>query len=225
MRIDVERLGRSTPTPGGCRRMTLKVGSLADLLGFELTELAGAHAAGAVPLSAVLINRLIAARLSASEGRVAGVAIEPLDSDTIVAHVTLRSRLVPTLAIRLQIQQQPEFPSLPVLVLRWSMGGLGGLARLASPALALFDVLPPGVRVDGDLIGIDLATMLRAQGAGELVPHIREIRLATTKGQVIVTFDFRVSERAERTRDERRRTIGDVGDEELADREVADRQA
>ena len=167
----------------------LKAKSLADLLGFELTELAGAHVAGQIPVNAALINRLIAARLSASEGKVADVRIEPLDADAIVAHVTLRSRLVPPLAVHLQIQQQPVFPDLPVLVLRWSMRGFGGLVRLASPVLALFDVLPPGVRIDGDLIGVDLAAMLRAQGLGELLPHIVEVRFATKAGRVIVMLE------------------------------------
>lgn len=207
--------------------MTPRARSLADLLGFELTELAGARAAGEIPVSAAVINRLIAARLSASRGQVADVAIDPLDGDAILANVTLRSRLVPPLAIRLQIQQQPEFPDLPVLVLRWSMGGFGGLARLASPVLALFDVLPPGVRIDGDLIGVDLAVMLREQGAAELLPHIRNIRFGTNRGQVIVTFEFRVSG-AERGAQDRPVAVGedtgDLGDQELADRELTDRE-
>jgi hypothetical protein len=157
------------------------------------------------------------------------VRIEPLDADAIVAHVTLRSRLVPPLAVHLQIQQQPVFPDLPVLVLRWSMRGFGGLARLASPVLALFDVLPPGVRIDGDLIGVDLAAMLRAQGLGELLPHIVEVRFATKAGRVIVMLEARVSAGAEPLPGGRPRAIGedapgDLADQELADRELADRE-
>ena len=207
--------------------MTRRAGSFADLLGLEPTELAGAHVAGEIPVNATVINRLIAARLSASQGRVAEVAIDPLDGGAILAHVMLRSRFVPPLAIRLQIQQQPEFPDLPVLVLRWSMDGFGGLARLASPVLGLFDVLPPGVRVDGDLIGVDLAAMLRAQGAADVLPHIKVVRFGTNKGQVIVRFELRVSESAERGAPDRPQAIGkdagDLGDQELADRELADR--
>ena len=79
----------------------------------------------------------------------------------------------------------------PVLVLRWSMGALGRLARLASPAVALFNLLPPGIRVDGDLIGIDVAEVLRSRGFGELVPYLARLRVSTESGRVIVGFEVR----------------------------------
>jgi hypothetical protein len=99
--------------------------------------------------------------------------------------VRLKSALVPPLPVHLEIAGQPEWPASPVLVLRWSLaGGMGVLARAASPLLATFKTLPPGVRVDGDLIGIDIAEVLRSRNAGWLVPLVRRLRLHTSEAGV-----------------------------------------
>ena len=66
----------------------------------------------------------------------------------------------------------------------WIAGGMGVLARAASPLLATFKTLPPGVRVDGDLIGIDIAEVLRSRNAGWLVPLVRRLRLHTSEAGV-----------------------------------------
>jgi hypothetical protein len=164
---------------------------LRELLGFDPKELSGAHVAGAIPLKAGLLNALIAERLSTSSSAVASVAIEPAERETFVAHVRLRASIVPPLRITLRIEQQPSFPDSPVLVMRWSMGAIGALARFATPALAKFDVLPPGVRVDGDLIGVDVAELLRSRGAGELLQYIAMVRVRTEAGRAIVEFEVR----------------------------------
>ena len=73
--------------------------------------------------------------------------------------------------MRLVIVEQPDLPASPVLVMRWSLeGGLGWLAKAASPALAVFQLLPPGIRIDGDLLGIDVAELLRSKDLGWVVP-------------------------------------------------------
>ena len=164
---------------------------LRDLLGFDPGELRGARVTGEVPVSDALINRLVADLLAARPSPVAALVVEQHDADTVIAHVRMRTAIVPPLKIHLQIAKQPEFPDAPVLVLRWSMGALGRLARLASPAVALFNLLPPGIRVDGDLIGVDVAEVLRSRGFGELVPYIARLRVSTQSGRVIVGFEVR----------------------------------
>lgn len=164
-------------------------------LGFDLRELAGASFTGDVPLSRALINTVIAQQLARQRGsgKVAAVVVEPLEGDRLLVSVRLRSSFVPPLRVLLAMVAQPELPDSPVLVLRWSLeGGLGPLAKLAGPALSIFDVLPPGVRVDGDLIGIDVAAILRDKDAGSLLPYIRQLRVRTRQDRVLVHLELQV---------------------------------
>ena len=151
------------------------------LLGVDPKELSGTTVDADIPLTPALINRKIAEYVARTDGKVSAVVVEPRPGNALIAHVRLKSALVPPLPVHLEIAGQPEWPASPVLVLRWSLpGGMGVLARAASPLLASFKTLPPGVRVDGDLIGIDIAEVLRSRGAGWLVPLVRGLRLHTS---------------------------------------------
>ena len=164
-------------------------------MGVDVRELTGATLSGEIPVTAALINRFIAGWLArdARAGKLAAVVVEPLDQDRLSVHVRLRSNLLPPLRLELQIAAQPQIPASPVLVVRWSLaGGLGPLARLAGPALAVFDVLPPAVRVDGDLIGIDLNELLRAQKAEWLLTYVRTLHVRTETGRVVIQLSAAV---------------------------------
>ena len=146
-------------------------------------------------MTAALINRFIADWLARDgrAGKLAAVVVEPLDQDRLSVNVRLRSNLLPPLRLELQIAAQPQLPASPVLVLRWSLaGGLGPLARLASPALAVFDVLPAAVRVDGELIGIDLNELLRAQKAEWVLAYVRTLHVRTETGRVVIQLSAAV---------------------------------
>ena len=141
---------------------------LRDLFGVEIDEFAGAHASAVLPVTAGLVNRLIAARLTA-QTPVSAVRVEPQDGNVIDVHVTPRSALLPAIRVQARIERQPELPERPRLLLRWTIPGAGALARLASPFIANLKSLPPGVRIDGEFAIIDLAELLAAQGhAGRL---------------------------------------------------------
>jgi len=162
----------------------------------DVGELSGATLSGEVPLTAALINRFIAdwlARDGRAAGKLAAVVVEPLDQDRLNVNVRLRSNLLPPLRLELQIASQPQLPASPVLVLRWSLaGGLGPLARLAGPALAVFDVLPPALRVDGDLIGIDLGELLRERKADWVLTYLRSLHVRTQPGRVVIQLSAAV---------------------------------
>ena len=164
------------------------INRLATLLGLDPKELSGATVDADIPLTTALINRKIAEYLARTDSKVSAAVVEPRPGNVLIVHVRLQSSLVPPLPLHLEIAGQPEWPASPVLVLRWSLaGGLGVLARVAaSPILALFSVLPPGVRVDGDLIGIDIAEVLRSRDAGWLVPLVKRLRLQTSDAGVRV---------------------------------------
>lgn len=160
---------------------------LLTLLGVDLRELSGTTVDADIPLTPALINRKIAEYLARADGKVSAVVVEPLAGDALNVHVRMKASLVPPLPVRLLIAGQPEWPASPVLVLRWSLaGGLGVLARAASPVLSMFGSLPPGVRVDGDLIGIDIAEVLRSRGAAWLVPLVKRVRVHTSDAGVSV---------------------------------------
>ena len=160
---------------------------LSTLLGVDPRELSGTTVDAEIPLTPALINRKIAEYLTRADGKVSAVVVEPVAGDALNVQVRLKASLVPPLPVRLEIAGQPEWPASPVLVLRWSItGGLGVLARAASPVLSMFGTLPPGVRVDGDLIGIDIAEMLRSRGAGWLVPLVKRVRLHTSPAGLTV---------------------------------------
>ena len=167
---------------------------LSALLGIDVRELAGANADLTIPLSTSFINRRIAEYLARSNGQLRAAVVEPHAGDNIIVHVRLRSGLVPPLQVHLHIEEQPALPDSPVLVLRWSLaGGMGALARMAvSPALGMLNVLPPGIRVDGELIGIDLAEIARSKDAGWALPLVKRLRVHTSEAGVSIEAGIRL---------------------------------
>ena len=77
----------------------------------------------------------------------------PIPGDRFSVRVTPRSAFLPSLTVRLDIERQPSLGS-PVLVLR--LATLAGLFGLAAAAFPIAQMLPPGVRMDGELIHVDL---------------------------------------------------------------------
>jgi hypothetical protein len=157
-------------------------------LGADFRELSGANLQADIPLTTALINRVIAEQLAEMHGHISAAVVEPHDGDRVTVHLRPRAPFLPPVRVRLEIAEQPTLPASPVIVLRWSLaGGLGVVARMASPALGLFNVLPAGVRVDGDLIGIDLAEILREKGLAWVLPFVRDVRLATSESGVRIS--------------------------------------
>jgi hypothetical protein len=163
-----------------------------ERLGIELAELAGTTVSGEIPLSNAVVNRVIAERLAGRQLPVSSVHVEAREGDVIVAHVTPRARFVPPIRIDTRIETQPDFPGHPVLWLRWSIPGAGLLALVAAPALAFFKALPPGIRVDGDRIAVDVRELLHARGHGEILPLVRGVRVHTRESVIAVQFDLHV---------------------------------
>ena len=63
---------------------------------------------------------------------------------------------------------------------------------MATPVLAGLNVLPPGIRVDGDLIGVDIGALLESRGYGEVLPHVAKLRVSTEPGRVVLWFETKV---------------------------------
>jgi hypothetical protein len=165
---------------------------LREQLGIEWDDLAGTWLSGELPLTATLVNRLIATRLAGKSAPVHAVVVEPLDQNVVDVHVTPKSRWLPAIRVQALIEQQPELPASPVLRLRWRIPGTGPLALFAGPFIANLKSLPPGVRIDGDLVFVDLSQALAAQGLSEVLQYLRALRVDTRRGVFVVKFEFGV---------------------------------
>jgi hypothetical protein len=162
---------------------------LYELFGPNLRDIGGSSVTGEVPIADSLINRLIADALAGRQAPVTAVQLEPRDEGRLIAHVTLRGpRFIPPVAVAIQIEEQPTFPESPVLVLRWSLPKLGFLGNLAAPFLSQLKTLPPGVRLDGERILVDVAELLRSRGLGEAQRYLRRLDVGTRPGQIVITF-------------------------------------
>jgi hypothetical protein len=144
----------------------------------------GAHLAAFIPISASVLNELIARTLSSS-APVSDLEIEPEAGNTIRVHLRIaRAPLIPPITVTLLIERQPELPDSPLLVLRLASSGLTVLARAASH---FFDALPPGMRMENDLIVVDIAELLRQRGAGEWLHYLKALEITTAPGALLVS--------------------------------------
>jgi hypothetical protein len=174
--------------------------TLADQLrrtaGIELQELAGGVLSGEIPLTNAVVNRLAAQQLAKSPGApVDAVHIEALAGDRVGIVLGLKNvPMLRDLAIEAAIQSQPEFPGRGVMMLRWSLPRLGPLAKFAGNAVSFFKAPPPGLRIDGDRVAVDIPHLLRARGMGELVDLLTRLEIHTRPGAFLITFAARIAD-------------------------------
>ena len=146
-------------------------------------DFAGAEASATIPISDRLITRAIAERLSPS-GPIRELEVRANAGNQITIRVRLaRPAILPPVQLRLAIEQQPDLPLSPILVL-----GIvsQGLASLAISALKFVDVLPPGVRFDGRRFLIDLRTLLDHRGWGWALDFLTDLQVEAVDGSLVV---------------------------------------
>lgn len=147
-------------------------------------DVAGAEASATIPLSDRLVTRL------ALEGKppsapISELDLRALDGNRFTARVKVsKPAWVPPMTLTLHIERQPRFPEDPILILR--LAGPGGLLSLASGAMKFLNVLPPGVRMDGDLVFVNLATLAANNGGGEFLQFVTGLEVTTEPGWFVV---------------------------------------
>ena len=168
---------------------------LADLLqqlrNTRLQDLGGTRVSAVIPVSSRLINELAAASIPPGAA-VREVDVTPLAGDAFSVRIQPRAALLPSLTVRIEIIAQPQMPASPVLVLR--MATMGGLFAFAGGAFSLDRLLPPGVRLDGDRILLDLAALARQHGAADLLEHVKSLKVNTDRGRVVLSLDIEVAD-------------------------------
>ena len=152
-------------------------------------DLSDARLTATVPVSERLINEIVATTLPTSIP-VRGVHVHPEAGDAFAVRVSPRSGLLPSLTVKLTIHRQPSIPEVPVLVLR--LATLGGLLGIAAAALPIAQMLPPGVRLEGEYVQVDLRTIAAQQGFADVLPFVRALRVTTEPGRAILHLDAAV---------------------------------
>jgi hypothetical protein len=183
--FDVDNRGMAVPDPRVIEQFR-------RLLGPRFEELAGAHMSGEVPLTETLINAVIAERLRAAETPIESAEIQVRPDGELFARLRPRRAFLPAIIVGARIEQQPDLPRSAVLGLRWWLPGAGALAALAAPVLGFLKAGPPWVSVEGERVYIDVARLLRDQGAGEVLTHLKSIRVGSRDGALIVGFEVEV---------------------------------
>jgi len=147
-------------------------------------DVAGANGFIILPVSDRLLSRVIAARLPPSVP-LSGLDIHADEGNQLAIRARLtRPAFLPPIKVRLVIEKQPEFPASPVLVLRLVSEGI---AALAGTIFKFVEVLPRGVRLDGDKLSINIAALAEQYGAAEALAYVTDLEVTTAAGRVIVT--------------------------------------
>ena len=163
---------------------------LRALFGDQLQELAGGVVHGEMPVTTVVVNRLIAQKLATATAPIISAEIETRPDERFTVHLRPRGP-IPRLNVDVSIDRQPQLPDDPRLGMRWTLRGLGPLAMFAGPVIAYFKTMPPGISIDGDRIWVDLHALLRGQGLGEAVPFLRGVRVLTREQRFLVQVELR----------------------------------
>ena len=161
------------------------------LVASGFADIAGARASATIPIAETLLNRVIALALPPG-CPVRDLTVHPESDDRFTARIKLaRPDFLPALNLKLRIEQQPDFPASAVMGFR--VASLPGLMSVAGAALSFTRALPPGVRLDADLLTVDLRPLLERQGHAWLLQYAERLHLSTRDGRLIIDVALRVN--------------------------------
>lgn len=156
---------------------------LSRLRAGRFSDFRGARADITLPIADGLLNELIAEAVPPT-APVQGIELTSRDGNRIrVRFKVAAAAFLPPINVTLLIEQQPRLPESPTLVLKLEVGGL---LSMAGSALRFLDALPPGLRVLGDRVHVDLASLLAARGLGDLLDYAEALEVTTIPGAVVV---------------------------------------
>jgi hypothetical protein len=164
--------------------------ALRKVFGDRLEGLAGSVIAGEIPVTADIVNRLLATQLASSDTPISSAEVVVLDHDAFTVHLRPRGPL-PMLRVDVVIDRQPELPAQPILGMRWTLRGLGPLAMFAAPVISYLRALPAGIRLEGDRVSVNVEEMLRQRGFADLVPLLTGLRVTTRDRRFVLGFELR----------------------------------
>jgi hypothetical protein len=153
-------------------------------------DLAGSEGQGTIRVSERLLNVIIGEQLRGSAS-IKEVHVTPRPADKFgVRLVVAKPSFLPPISLEVTIDKQPALPEDAVLAM--TLSGLGGLLRFAGPAAAFMNVLPPGVRMEGERVFVDIRALLAARGLASALDYVQAVRVTTEAGRLLVSFQGRV---------------------------------
>ena len=153
-------------------------------------DVAGARASVTLPISDRLVTRLVVQSLPPG-GPIGDIDVRAANANRFSVRVRLtRPALLPPITVNLAIDRQPVLPSDPRLILRLLSTGL---LSFAGAAARFFNVLPPGIRIDGELIFVDLRTLLDQRGLAQHLKYLEHLEVTSEEGRFIVAVRGRVA--------------------------------
>ena len=165
---------------------------LADLLASGFRDISGSRVSARVSVSAALLNRIVAGALAGRDTPLRSIDIQPDAGDQFRVAIRVTWPLVPVLNAVFTILEQPSFPASPILVLRWSLLGFAG--AMAGRLIKSFDRLPPGIKLDGDRLLIDIAVLAKSSPAAPMLGYVSALELHTLDGRALIDIETRVPE-------------------------------
>jgi hypothetical protein len=149
-------------------------------------DVAGAHASATIPLSDRLVTTFVQEQLPPA-APVRELDIRAHAGNRFSVRVRLsRPALLPPISLNLFIEEQPQLPDRPIVVLRMASGG--GLFSLAGSAMRFLNVLPAGIDLDGDRIAVDLRALLEQRGLGEVMEFLQQLEVSTEEGRFVIAL-------------------------------------
>jgi hypothetical protein len=151
----------------------------------QFDAISGATASLVVPVSDRLISDVLSRQLPDS---IRELDIEAQSGNQLTVALRLRNPAwFPRLNIKLAIDRQPRLPDAPVLVLR--LLSHGALAAFAGPVAKFLTNVPSWIAIDGDLLRIDLAALLREYDAADALAYLRQLNVTTRNGAIVLAVD------------------------------------
>jgi hypothetical protein len=163
---------------------------LREQLAARFADFAGAHASATIPVSDRFATRIVSERLPPSSA-VRDITVRASAGNVITVALRLaKPAFLPRFEIPIHIEAQPNLPDQPAFVFRVVLPR--ALAAMAGPALRIFDVLPPGLRMRDDRLIADLRVLLQQYQAAEALDYVERLELTTVEGAILLRIDARV---------------------------------
>jgi hypothetical protein len=133
---------------------------------------------------------VVGSALAGTSSHVREVDIRPGAGDAFDVVITVSWPFVPAIKVGFVVERQAQFPAAPVIVFRWSLLGAAGV--IASRFIASLAHLPPGVRLDGDRLIIDIPQLAERTPAAAILPYIRSLELHTVEDRVVLDMEMEI---------------------------------